>query len=218
MTRAPSMSMPAVGKPPSARVVNLVLAVDVSSSMAGEKLRAANTAASECLHQIATQPIAERFCNGIVTFDGVARITQPLVRMQAGVSQIVNASLGNGATNIKAAMDAAIDMLEAKANDDRASGLRPVSVICLLSDGCANAGGDPQASADRARASGITVVTIAFGSDADQAQLRRVATTPQHAYSAFDGSALRELFARFGATLSQAAAGGGAIQYALATI
>lgn len=218
MTRpSPMMTMPSVAKPPSSRTVNLLLLLDVSSSMEGRKLWAANAAASDCLAEIASQPAVERFKSGLITFDGQARVLERLARMRAGCSAVVKANPGNGRTNIKAAVELAMRELEEQGQADRAGGLRPVSVVILLSDGCANVG-DPQPEADRARVAGVTVVTIAFGADADQAQLRRLATTPAHAYAAFDGPTLRALFSRLGATLSQAAAAGGAIQHALATI
>ncbi|MCL4808609.1 MAG: hypothetical protein KJ062_12610, partial [Thermoanaerobaculia bacterium] len=52
------------------------------------------------------------------------------------------------------------------------------------------------------------VVTVAFGSDADETFLREIASSPAHAYRCRDGRELRKFFAAVGATLTRSVAAG----------
>ena len=52
------------------------------------------------------------------------------------------------------------------------------------------------------------MVTVAFGSDADEAFLREIASSPAHAYRCRDGRELRKFFAAVGATLTHSIAAG----------
>jgi uncharacterized protein YegL len=75
-------------------------------------------------------------------------------------------------------------------------------LVLLFSDGCHNTGPSPEPAAARLRAAGATVVSVAYGTDADEDLLRRLATSPQHFFRCKDGKELRAFFAAVGATLS----------------
>jgi hypothetical protein len=77
--------------------------------------------------------------------------------------------------------------------------LRPV-VLCY-SDGGHNTGAHPRAVADQIKQI-ADLVTIAFGSDADEALLTELASSSQHFYRCNNGKELRCFLAAVGATIS----------------
>jgi uncharacterized protein YegL len=77
--------------------------------------------------------------------------------------------------------------------------LRPV--VLIFTDGCHNTGPGPKDVADRLKQK-ADFVTVAFGSDADEALLRSLASTPQHFYRCANGRELRQFLAAVGATMT----------------
>jgi hypothetical protein len=71
----------------------------------------------------------------------------------------------------------------------------------LYSDGGHNTGPHPRTIGAQLKAI-ADVVTIAFGSDADEALLLELATSPQHFYRCRSGKELRCFLAAVGATIS----------------
>lgn len=217
LSRAASAT-PALRRPESSRVVNLMIALDTSPSMSGAKMGEANEAASLCLAELAASPVVHRFRSGVITFDGKARLLEPLSQMRAGQSGVVKGRAGGDGTNIGGALQLSERELLEQAAQDRAAGLKPVNIALLVSDGDSTTGPDPQDAAAQAKAQGITIVTVAIGAGAHQHVLQGLATTPMHAYAVYDGTALQQLLQRFGWTLSQASLQGGGIGAALGSI
>ena len=74
--------------------------------------------------------------------------------------------------------------------------------MLVFSDGQHNTGPRPEPVADRLKGNSVTIVTIAYGGDADEDLLRRLASSPQHSFRCKDGKELRAFLATVGATLS----------------
>ncbi len=154
--------------------LDVVLAVDTSSSMAGpagsgqSKLVAAQMAARLLLGYL--DPARDQA--GLVTFDQVARLRHELTHDTAAVSQAV-ASLSLGQqSRIDAGLAAAHQELESPRHSDANQ-----SAIILFTDGLANPVPVEAAvlEADAARAAGIVVAVLGWGSDLDRAALEALA-------------------------------------------
>lgn len=104
---------------------------------------------------------------------------------------IISNSFDLGGTNIGGGMLEGMDSLvdSAHARDDASR------VIVVLTDGVHNIGTDPVSAAKTAAKSGVTVFTVTFSDEADQAQMKSAAEAGggEH-FHAVDGIQLREVF------------------------
>ena len=106
---------------------------------------------------------------------------------------------GRAGTNIACGLEAAESIIDQRRNTES----REVDpCVLVFSDGQHNTGPRPEPVADRLKGNNVTVVTIAYGNDADEELLRRLASSPQHCFRCKDGKELRAFFAAVGATLS----------------
>lgn len=173
--------------------VDLVLALDSSSSMEGAKLAAAVTAARALLDEL--EPRTDRV--GLVTFDGQARrdyvITQDFAAISRRLDQIV---LGTG-TRIDLGLERSLAELEVRG---RAGSRR---AVVLLSDGRPSEGTEARALqlAALARGSEVSVFTVGLGDDADRALLAGLAKDPSYAFLAPRATELGEIYRRIAVTL-----------------
>ncbi|MBK7092095.1 MAG: VWA domain-containing protein [bacterium] len=139
------------------------------------------------------------FYVGVVDFAEDARIANPVntAGYLAGTMSTISVSSW---TNITAGLQQAINLLQSPLpeQDVNCSFLRPV--VILLSDGQHNVGNPPELVASQLKEM-ADLVTIAFGSDADEALLCRLATSPKHFYRCRDGRELRQFLAAVGKTL-----------------
>jgi uncharacterized protein YegL len=151
-------------------VVHVVLAIDTSSSMAGDKLAAA-TEAGRSFIDLINLP---RDQAAVVTFDSAARVVQPLSASRARLrSSLSDLTTGVG-TRIDLGVGTALGLLEATVRP----GVR--QIVVLLTDGRPDGGSETEvlATAARARASGVAVFAVGLGNDAAGELLAKVATDP----------------------------------------
>jgi Mg-chelatase subunit ChlD len=168
--------------------VDVVLAVDVSSSMAGEKLEQAVDAAKAFVGLLDTPAVQA----AVVRYDEAASLAQPLTGDKAALLRALDGlSTGQG-TRLDRGIEAAVTELVGPRHR-----LDAGSAIVLLSDG------RQVEEVDRARAWAevawsrqVAVFTIALGQDADRELLRDLADVPGHAYSAPDLAGLRAIYAQ----------------------
>lgn len=141
----------------------LVLVLDRSGSMDGEKLEMAKAAARATASTLGQQDLL-----GVVSFDTGAEWTVPLGSAgdHAGIRARIAGLASGGGTDVSAGLRVAFAGLRAA---DAA-----VKHIIVLTDGRTQ-GDDPVRAAIAARAAGITVSTVALGPDADEDLLRRLA-------------------------------------------
>lgn len=145
--------------------VDLVMVLDVSGSMGGEKLAKLKTATQFVIKKLS--PI-DRL--SVVTFAGDAKRLCPLRQItensQAEIESLVNALAANGSTNITAGLQTGLKVL----NDRLLSSGRVVGIM-LMSDGQQNAGGD----AAQVKVGNVPVYTFGFGADYDPRVLKAIA-------------------------------------------
>lgn len=179
-----------------------VLVRDASSSMAGEKARAADGALRALATELANPGNRGAFTIAVIDFSSSAKLVHPPEAAETIVPHLIPLS-ASGMTNVAAALTEAENVV--RSAPKQFASTRPV--VLLFSDGRPNCGGDA-----RAVAAGLTsiadIVTVAFGSDADEEFLRAIATSPSHFYRCRDGRDLRKFFTAVGATLSQSIASG----------
>jgi len=158
--------------------VALVLVIDASGSMAGGPGSSKMDLAKEAAIR-ATELLSEQDQVGVVSFDDTPRWvvpTQPLTELAAVQAQIGSIAPGGG-TAIFPALDAAVaDILPREAK---------VKHIMLLTDGLST-GGDYDRLAQQMLGANVTLSTIAVGSDADFALMRRLADLGRGRY--FEGN------------------------------
>ncbi|MBL8820129.1 MAG: VWA domain-containing protein [Planctomyces sp.] len=170
-----------------------ILVRDCSASMSGQKKLDAEAACADLLHILSTCANNSAFDLAVVDFSGHAAIVnaiQPVTAVKLPPMQI------DSSTDIAAGLLATESLLSQFGNDQ----IRPV--ILLFTDGCHNGTEDPRYVAERLK-SRATIVTVAFGDDADESLLQELAMSPQHSYRCSDGYSLRCFFAEFGTTMSE---------------
>ena len=154
---------------PGPRPVDIVLAMDTSSSMAGEKLAAARHAANVFLDYLDLRLGQDRAA--VVGFDGSARLVVALTADRGALSAGLGSLAIAPGTRIDLGLEAAIGELfgaRARPDVDRA--------IVLLTDGLPMGGTEAAAEAQgtRARDAGVSTWAIGLGSDVDPAFLARL--------------------------------------------
>jgi Ca-activated chloride channel family protein len=155
----------------SAKIV--VLAIDTSISMEAEDVAPTRVDAAREAAGAFIESVPEGVAVGVVGFDGTARqLIAPTTRLEA-VQRVIDGSitrsgLGEG-TAIGEAVFLGITAIEEASHaldDESATSEEAVGTIVLLSDGENTMGRSNDEAATAARSAGVTVNTIAFGTDA----------------------------------------------------
>ncbi len=193
--------------------------LDASPSMEGQKAKEASEACSQLVCELAKPVNKEGFSVSIIEFYGKAQIVHdsvPAVDLVKTLEPIVTSN-SKESTNITAGLELAKQLCLKEKNDQQSNirWLRPV--VVLFSDGDHNKGPEPGAIASELRKH-ADIVTVAYGSDANEKLLRELATSPQHFYRCNDGADLRQFFASVGQTMSDSLAAGTNSTNALAHI
>lgn len=177
------------GECPSERKsAEVILAIDRSGSMAGEKQAAAQAAATTFV--ALTDPLLTRV--GLVTFSDNASPTVALTNDRRLLIYTIQEAAAEGSTNLVDAMLASIEALSGPE-------LRPdaTRVVVFMTDGRHtiddNRDQIPAAIA-KLRSSGIRTFTIGLGSDADLDLLRSIATDPASAFHSPSAGELRGIY------------------------
>jgi len=188
---------------------NVVLVRDRSGSMSGQKARDASAASLDLVAELAQPANKDGFLVGVVDFATTSKVVHEIGKATdlngkvtpLSVGNIVFGLFGGGTTNITAGLDDAQKILDKAelAGGEGLQNLRPVVII--FTDGCHNTGPGPKDVADRLKQN-ADLVTVAFGSDADETLLRSLASSPQHFYRCANGRELRKFLAAVGATMT----------------
>ena len=152
----------AVTEVPSERAT-VLLAIDTSLSMQAEdvspsRIDGAKEAASAFLEEVPPE-----INIGLVSFNGIANVRVPPTQNRAAVRSAVQSLDLGEATAIGEAIFASLSALEDFIIEF--DGDAPPARIVLMSDGETTVGRPDAAAVDAARAAGISVSTIAFGTD-----------------------------------------------------
>jgi len=173
---------------------DLVVILDRSGSMAGEKLAQARAAVRELVARLGTQ---DRFA--LVTYSDGATLTLPLAPAEDGIRdgwlQAVDAITAEGSTNMSSGLDLGLDVIERA----RAAGRVPRAI--LISDGLANQG-DPTPEgltrrAARAARGEYMLTTVGVGDDFNEYLMTALADAGTGNYYYLHGAEdLATVFAR----------------------
>jgi Ca-activated chloride channel family protein len=148
---------------------SVVLAMDVSGSMRATdveptRLEAAENAAGRFLEQV-----PEKFQVGLITFSSEAQVAVPPTDDHTLVRQALSGLEADGGTAIGDAVALATELHKKRLIGNRQEDnedVEPPLVVLLLSDGAPSEDTlDPVEAANRAKAAGVPVYTIALGTD-----------------------------------------------------
>lgn len=176
----PSGHCPALETPP---VVDVVLVIDVSGSMQGDRLAVAKSAAIQFINQLNSE--TDRI--GLVSFESDASQLSDLTSNFSSVSGMIGGFEASGGTAIDAGLSAGHRIIQ---NSSRTEAER---VIMLLTDG----GSDPaaaMAAANQIKADGITLLAVGVGPGTDQALLQSLASSPDDSLFSNTNQGLKVLF------------------------
>ena len=162
------------------RKATVIIALDVSGSMEGDKIRSATAATAEFLERL--DPNDEvallTFNDDVVTLSEPARVGDVV----EGLSQRVSGLIADGNTALYGAVCQATEMATALKEEDADAGETRLYGVVLLSDG-EDTMGEPTENQmfvtclpANAEADGVKIFPIAFGEDAAEALLDRIAT------------------------------------------
>lgn len=194
---------------------NVVLVRDRSGSMSGQKAQDASAASLDLVVELAQPANKDGFLVGVVDFASTSQVIHALAKATDLNGKVTPLSVGTGffgmfgggTTNITAGLEDAAKILDQadRAGDRGVQFLRPVVIV--FTDGGHNEGPGPEGVADRLKQK-ADLVTVAFGSDADEALMRSLASSPQHFYVCSNGRELRHFLAAVGATMTATMAAG----------
>lgn len=156
---------------------DVVLAIDNSSSMDGEKALRARTAASQFLSILSMPPTQA----GVLAFHNDAELVQRLTTDRRLAQSALIGLPGGTGTRIDRALDKALEELS---GPRRLAGNVPV--VVLLTDGRQTGAPESKAldAAATARAAGLTIYTIGIGADVSADLLTQIAGDPARYYAA----------------------------------
>jgi Ca-activated chloride channel family protein len=149
----------------------VVLAIDTSISMEARDVSPSRVDAAREAAVAFLESVPEGVSVGVVAFDGHAReLIAPTSRLDAVRSVIESSieasSLGEGTAIGEAVYLGLAALQSGEAGPDTSDEAQPIGTIVLMSDGDTTMGRPNDEAASAARAAGIPVHTIAFGTDA----------------------------------------------------
>jgi Ca-activated chloride channel homolog len=155
-----ALARPQVSHAVARKRATIMLALDVSGSMAADdiapyRLRAAQDAAERFADKVpATYEV------GLVSFSGGANLLLPPTTDRVALRNAIETLVPDGATAIG---DAVLTSLQALRDREGGTAKLDAARILLLSDGANTTGASPEAAASAARRAGVPVYTVALG-------------------------------------------------------
>jgi Ca-activated chloride channel family protein len=207
----------------------IVLAIDVSRSMAATDVKPTRLGAAKAAANAFLDKVPEKYSVGLVAFESKATVASPATTDRSVTRQAIAALRPGEGTAIGDAIVRAIDVARAAGATGVPQSLgdaqvRAPSAILLLSDGAQTQGAvTPQAAAGRARQEHIPVYTVALGTDQgvvertlqggfterirvppDPQTLRQIAgTTGAEFYTVADQQRLKQVYEDLGSRLAR---------------
>ncbi|MEV2275547.1 VWA domain-containing protein [Nocardiopsis sp. NPDC049922] len=209
-----SLALPAMPVEAPRERATIIVAVDVSLSMAATDIEPDRLNAAKESAQGFVETLPDRFNVGLVSFSSAATmVASPTQDHQAVIGSIENLRLGPG-TAIGEGVFASLEAI--RGFDEEAREDPPPSAIVLLSDGENTSGRAIEEASAAAAEAGVPVSTIAFGSgaamieidgyrvpaDIDREALMELAQdTEGHYYEAESETELNEVYEDIGSSL-----------------
>ncbi|MDH3225505.1 MAG: VWA domain-containing protein [Thermoleophilia bacterium] len=202
-----ALGRPQVDRDQPREQASIMLAIDVSGSMAADdvapyRLRAAQDAAKRFADTVPRQ-----YQVGLVSFSGVATIVLPPTTDRAALNGALDSLVADGATAIGDAVDTSLAALrEGQGGAEELVASR----ILLLSDGASTTGLPVDLAARDARAAGVPVFTVALGTNegvlpdgrrvppAPEALSRLAEITEGQAFESRDAGSVSQVYERLG--------------------
>lgn len=157
-------------------------------------------AAKGLLSRLKKSEIRNTFWLSVLAFDVKV---EPIIAGYRSVTEISEDEIiaptdvvGGGMTNIHEALIWGHDIAQKFLNDSKIPGEYNSKkvIIFLLSDGMHNSGDDPREIAMKIKNKQITIVTVAYGNQADRAMLRDLSSGKEFYLETSDPERLREFF------------------------
>ncbi|WP_372718719.1 VWA domain-containing protein [Novipirellula sp.] len=175
---------------------DVVLVVDRSGSMAGDKIADLRDAINIFTSTLEGTPVQEQV--GLASYNDQAREDVQLSDDLNLITRAMAALPVGGFTSISRGMDAGHEIM----NRSRDAKFVEKTMI-VMTDGKHNRGREPRESADEIARDGITIHTITFGAGADTTRMREVATIGNgKTFHAASGEELRRIYREIALTLS----------------
>jgi Ca-activated chloride channel family protein len=190
---------------------SVVLAVDVSGSMAATDVQPTRMDAAISAGQTLIDKLPSNAQVGLVIFNAQAQVVAPLTSDKGSVKDVLGQLSPGGGTAIGSAIEASIAQL-GHIVDPNAPKSQNYARVILLTDGSSNTGVDNQTAASDASKARIPVDTVGIGSRSqavyvqgiqvdgvDEQALQSIAnTTGGHYYFAQDETQLSKIYSALG--------------------
>ena len=205
-----SLSRPEVMREVPRERATIVLAVDVSGSMAADdvtpyRLRAAQDAALTFADEVPRQ-----FQVGLVSFSGQANLLVAPTTDRAVLRRAIDGLTPDGATAVGEAVITSLDAIRTVQDaGDEGQPLESARIV-VLSDGATTVGVPPRLAADEAKQAGVPIYTVALGTPdgilpngqpvpPNEEELKEIADiTGGSAYASEDAQSVRQVYERLG--------------------
>ncbi|WP_233148652.1 vWA domain-containing protein [Rhodopirellula sp. MGV] len=180
---------------------DVVLVVDRSGSMAGSKFSELQAAIGVFVSTLNTTPVEEEV--GLASYSDTASEDVQLTRNLSSIEATLSQLRPNGFTSISRGMEAGASIMSRSRSTEFVE-----RTMIVMTDGLHNRGPEPRAIARRLASESVRIHTITFGSGADQARMREIATIGGgkhfHALSAAElTAAYREIALTLGTVVTE---------------
>lgn len=189
----------------------IMLAVDVSGSMAAEDVQPYRLRAAQDAALTFAESVPRAYQLGLVSFSGEANVLLPPTTDRAAFERAVESLVPDGATAIGDAVTVSLEAIRATQGADAEPNAElDAARILLLSDGSSTTGVPVGAAADEAQRAGVPVFTVALGTidgvldngqrvPPDVAALENLAeSTGGDAFESRDAESVSAVYARLG--------------------
>ena len=205
-----ALARPEVWRDEPRERATIMLAIDVSGSMAADdvepyRLHAAQEAALRFADDVPRQYLV-----GLVSFSGTANVLVPPTTDRLALRRAIEGLVPNGATAVGDAVVASLSAVRELHGGPRAEEALESARILLLSDGATTTGLLTPLAAERAAEAGVPVFTVSLGTPdgrladgtpvpPDPEELAHLAErTGGRAYESRDAESVSEVYARLG--------------------
>lgn len=175
---------------------DVVVVVDRSGSMAGQKFADLRNAMQVFVDTLAIGTIEERV--GLASYSSTASEDVQFTTDLKKITQAMKEMVVGGRTSISAGMEAGQNIVRRGRSRDFVE-----RTMVVMTDGIHNTGPEPAGAAIALAAEGVVIHTITFGSDADRARMQNIATIGKgRSFHADNGAQLAQAFREIAMTLN----------------